>query len=137
VSDGEEYDNYPVMPTVFRGKDGAAIRTQSPVIHPDGMSKAERDMLTTTYNTCGQCKYFEKAEGEAQIKAQQFYERLVREDQWQIKHLALSPLNFPGICGEHSSGAGGDQMLTGAIVKACDHFTDAKGLITLRRKTTD
>ncbi len=132
----EDYSKYPVMPTVWRGKDGAAIRANSPVVHPDEMSPAERDMLTTTYNTCGQCHYFEKAEGQAQMEAQKFLERLVREENWQLKHLA-SPINTLGMCGEHSSGAGGDQMLTGTIVKACDHFRENKGLVTLRRRSTD
>ena len=124
------------MPTGWRGKDGSAIRTKSPVVHPDDMSAAEMEMLATTYNTCGQCKYFEMAEGKAQIIAQRFLERLVLEDNWQIKHLA-APLNTLGMCGEHSSGAGGDQMLTGTMVKACDHYVPNRGLITLRRKTTD
>ncbi len=136
TDDAEDYSNYPVMPTVWRGKDGSAIRAQSPVVHPDEMSAAERDMLTTTYNTCGQCKFFELAEGQAQIVAQQFVERLVREENWQAKHLA-SPLNQLGMCGAYSSGSGGDQMLTGTMVKCCEQWREDKGLVSLRRKSTD
>jgi hypothetical protein len=133
----EGREDYPVMPTVWRGKDGSGIRTKSPVVHPDDMSAAEMDMLATVYNTCGQCRHFEKAEGQAQIVAQRFVERLVLEENWQVKHL-VSPLNTLGLCGEHSAGTGNeDQLLTGTIVKACDHFTPDRGLVTLRRKTTD
>lgn len=134
--DYESYNDDIVMPTVFRGKDGSAIRTQSPVIHPEDMSNAEREMLTQTYNTCGQCKSFERAEGQALMIAQRFVERLVQEEHWQVHHLA-SPLNTLGLCGAHSSGGGGDQMLTGALCKACDHFAMNRGLVTLRRKTTE
>ena len=134
--DGEDRQDYPTMPTVWKGKDGAAIRSNNPIVHPDEMSAAERNMLTTTYNTCGQCTYFEKSEGQAQIKAQKFVQRLVREEDWQVKHLA-SPLNELGFCGAHSSGNGGDQMLTGVMCKSCDQFRMDKGLVTLRRKTTD
>jgi hypothetical protein len=136
--DSDEYDNYPssvVMPTVWKGKDGTAIRSNTPVVHPDDMGKAERDMLTTTYNTCGQCQYFEKAEGQHQMTAQRFLERLVREEDWRAHHLASQPGEM-GLCGAHSSGRGGDQMLTGPLCKACSQFRPNKGLVSIRRKST-
>ncbi len=124
----EERDYYasPVVPTVWKGKDGQAIRTDSPVVHPDDMSPAERALLSETYDTCGGCKYFEKAHGQEQIKAQRFLERLVREENWQVKHLC-SPVNELGVCGAHDSGRGGEQMLTGAMHRACDQFRPDQG----------
>lgn len=136
MSDDADYHNYPVMPTVWRGKDGAAIKTSSPVVHPDDMSAEEKKLIEDRYHVCGTCKYFEKAEGQTQMKAQRFIERLVREDNWQVKHLA-SPVNELGLCGAHSSGTGGESMLTGRMHKCCDQYRSNQGLVSITRRTTD
>jgi hypothetical protein len=121
---------------VWKGKDGSAIKTSSPIVHPDDMDPHEQALIEDRYQVCGTCKYFEKAEGQAQMQGQRFVERLVREENWQVKHLA-SPLNELGICGAHSSGHGGDQMLTGRMHKACDQYRPDRGRLSLRRKSTD
>ena len=135
----EDFKSYggPKVPVMWRNPDGSATRSDSPVIHPDEMDPLERQMLTETFNTCGQCKYFEHAHGQAEMRAQRFAERLVREDNWQVKHL-ISPLNELGVCGAHSAGTGSeDQTLTGTMHKACDQFRPTRGLINLRRTTLD
>ncbi len=130
----ESYGTPMSVPTMWRGKDGSAIRSDSPVVHPDDMDSLEREMMTETFRACGQCKYFEHSHGQSEIKAQRFVERLVREDHWQVRHLA-SPLNELGVCGAHSAGVGGEQqMITGTMHKACDQFRAKRGLVTLRRK---
>ncbi len=57
----------------------------------------------------------------------------MREDNWQVKHL-VSPVNELGICGAHDSGGGGDQLLTGTIVKACDQYRPDNGRMRARLK---
>lgn len=102
-----------------------------------GSVPAELAHALATNNVCGLCKYFERAEGARLMKAQQFVERLVQEQNWQVKYLA-SPLNDLGICGAHSSGrAGAEETITGRMHKACDQYRPSKGLVTLTRKTTD
>lgn len=90
-----------------------------------------------TNRVCGECKYFEIAQGQKLMKAQQFIERLVREENWQVKYLA-SPLNDIGLCGAHSSGrAGSEETITGRMHAACDQYRPSKGLVSISRKTTD
>jgi hypothetical protein len=123
----------PVLPTVWRGKGGQAVRSQTPVVHPDEMAPEERALLTETYDTCGTCKYFELAQGQAQIKSQKLLQRLVREENWQVKHLC-SPVNELGICGAHDSGRGGDQTLTGTMHRACDQYRPDRGKVSAARR---
>jgi len=125
------------VPTIWRGADGTATRSSSPVVHPDDMDPLEREMLTETFTTCGQCRYFEHSHGQAQMKAQRFVERLVREENWQTRHL-VSPLNELGLCGAHSSGNGAEeQCLTGTMHKSCDQFRPSRGKLSLVRQSTD
>lgn len=124
--DDRDYYANPVLPTVWRGKDGMAFRTDSPVADPNDMSPEERRHIQDVYNTCGQCAYFELAHAQQQMKAQRFLERLVQEEDWQVKYLC-SPVNELGICGAHDSGAGGEQCLTGKMHRACDQFRPDQG----------
>jgi hypothetical protein len=130
----KSYGEGPVVPTIWKNPDGSATRSSSPVVAPDQMDPLEREMLTETFRTCGQCKYFEHAHGQAEMHAQRFVERLVREDNWQTRHL-VSPLNELGICGAHSAGTGGeDQCLTGTMHKACDQWRPRRGALSTRRR---
>lgn len=102
----------------------------------EGATPEELRHALETKETCGECRYFEVAEGKRLMDAQRFVERLVQEEGWQVKHLC-SPLNDLGICGAHSSGvAGGVESLTGRMHKACDQFRRGD-FVSLRRKTTD
>lgn len=132
--DVKSYGKGPVAPTLWHNPDGSVTKTSSPIVAPDQMDPLEREMMTETFRTCGQCKYFEHRHGQSEMKAQSFVERLVREENWQVKHL-ISPLNELGICGAHSSGRGGeDQMLTGTMHKACDQFRERRGALSTRRR---
>jgi len=120
----------PVLPMLYKTADGRAGVGNSAVMTPG--SRAEAELLAGAHNVCGTCAKFELVEGQKLMQAQRFVERLVREEHWQAKHLA-HPLNELGICGEHSSGAGGDEMITGRMTKACDAWKDARGGFTLRK----
>lgn len=133
MSDDEAY-NVAHVPTVWRNAQHE-VRSESPIIHPDSVSAEERAMLSAK-RVCGQCRYFERAHGQAEMQAQRFLERLVREDNWQVRHLA-SPVNELGICGAHDSGQGNDQVLTGTRHVACDQFRPNRGLVSLRRSSLD
>jgi hypothetical protein len=101
-----------------------------------GATPDELKHALETKETCGECRYFELAEGRRLMEAQRFVERLVQEEGWQVKHLC-SPLNDLGICGAHSSGAaGGVESITGRMHKSCDQFRRGD-FVSLRRKTTD
>ena len=130
------YATNTVVPTIWKGKDGQAVKSQSPVVHPDEMTDAERKLLTETVNTCGQCKFFSRAEGQKRMEAQRFVDRLVQEENWQTRHL-VSPLNELGLCGQHESGRSAESMLTGTMHQACDAFRAARGHLSLVRKSTD
>lgn len=129
-----EDERTPILPTLYRTVDGKALRADQPLVKtPD-----RRDIETygEVYDVCGTCKYFELAEGQERMRAQKFFERLIRENHWQLRHLA-APENEIGICGAHDSGGGNDQTITAKMHKACDQYRPENGLVTLRRATTD
>ena len=109
---------------------------ESPIV--SGPLAEEMAHILSTGQTCGECRYFSLAQGQALMQGQRFLERLVREDSWQVKHLA-SPVNQLGVCGAHTSGNKGEsEMLTGKMHKACDQFRPGGAkVISLSRKTTD
>lgn len=105
-------------------------KSSSPVVAP-GQDDIE---MLAAQKVCGTCKYFEHARGQELMRAQQFVERLVREEKWKLHHLA-SPLNHLGVCGAHRSGAKGEQeMITGALHKACDQWRDSAGIVSISKK---
>lgn len=132
MADEKAYDipSLPVQWTDGATGEQVGARTSSPVVAPD---KDALEMLGSQ-RVCGTCKYFEHARGQQLMRAQKFVERLVREEKWQVHHLA-SPLNHLGVCGAHRSGnKGEDEMLTGALHKACDQWRDNAGLVSITKK---
>ena len=95
----------------------------------------EQEMFQLAMNdkVCGQCKYFEHAEGQARMKALRFLKTLTKEHGWQVRHLASNPEHL-GLCGAADSGGGNNHTLTGALHKSCDQFRPNNGLISLRKK---
>jgi hypothetical protein len=80
---------------------------------------------------CGECRYFNQSDrAQEVIYGQRFYERLVREEGWKLKHLCSPPQDL-GLCD-----AWHGEMLTGRFHKACDQYRPANGLmrLTLRRE---
>lgn len=65
---------------------------------------------------CGQCRYMDLDNGRKEIIKQRFGERLVREQEWQMKHLGVPPDSL-GLCG-----AGGGELAVTIVSKACDQF---------------
>ena len=117
----------------YRTLEGQA--PQQPII--GGTTPEEMRMALNTQHVCGSCRSFSLAEGQRLMEAQRFVERLVREQEWQARHLA-SPLNALGICGNGLSGAPGEHaMITGRITKACDAFRPNNGLVSISRRSTD
>lgn len=114
------------IPVSYRsGTTGEEIgKSQSQVVDPT----AEEAAMIQQGRVCGDCTYFDYAEGQAQIQSQRFVERLIREDNWQVKHL-VSPVNQLGVCGAHASGAGSDQTMTGRMHKACDQYRPDNGKV--------
>jgi len=92
----------------------------------------EERRMAASGNVCGECKYFELAEGQKQMEAQRFVERLVREQEWKVEHLC-SPTNALGLCGAADAGTGGDQTITGRMHMACDQFRQDQGSFSLRK----
>ena len=139
MSDEKKYDVPSALPVGWHsGERGATpgATSESPIV--SGPMVEEMAHVLGTQRVCGQCKYFSVARGQALMKGQRFLERLVREDHWQIKHLA-SPVNDLGVCGAHTSGASGEEeMLTGRMHKACDQFRSNDGkVLSLSRRSTD
>ena len=111
----------PSLPVSWRTPDGTEVAAgRSQVILPD---QADVQQYAEPHRVCGRCKHFNRAEGQQRMKAQRFVEQLVREHRWKVSHLC-SPLNQLGLCGQHESGAGGNEggMLTGSLHRACDAF---------------
>jgi len=133
MSDDEKTVPVSLPVTYQQGGTGQVTgRTQAAVVD-DSIDPEEQAFLMSTHTVCGMCKYFEVAEGQAQMKAQRFLERLVQDDNWQVKHLC-SPTNQLGLCGAHDSGAGGNQTMTGLMHKSCDQYRADKGRFSLRKK---
>lgn len=127
----------PYMPTLWRGADGKGVVTQSPVVSPDTIDKRELEQVSERFDVCGECRYFELIHGQRLMKATRFVERLVREENWQTKHLC-SPLNELGVCGAYSSGrSGSSEQITGKMHKACDQFRQSRGRFSLVKPRED
>ena len=50
--------------------------------------------------TCGQCEHFDLEGGRKQIIEERFAERLVREENWKLRHLG-APVDALGVCAEN------------------------------------
>ena len=91
---------------------------ESKLIRPD--DKVRQAIMSG--RVCGECRYFSHREGQKLIAAQQFLATLVKEHQWQARHLGAPPETL-GDCGMARSGSRGDDtMLTGPLHVACDQW---------------
>jgi hypothetical protein len=82
-------------------------------------------------HTCGECKHFELGHGQAQMAAQEFMPKLVRDYEWKLQHAFLSPSNEMGLCGND------DITLTGVLHAACEHFRPHNGKIKREAKASE
>lgn len=128
MSSDERY--YPTsLPVEWHGggrKEEPDAMSASQVIIP---GEAEMAAIHMEGKLCGNCKYFELSHGQTLMRQQRFVERLVREENWQVKHLC-SPGNQLGVCGAHHSGsADADAMMTGVLHKGCDQWRPNNGAI--------
>lgn len=102
------------LPTTWGDRD-------NPVRGPDARVIVASDREVASYGfgghqVCGECRYMDIVNGRKEIIRQRFGERLVREQEWQLKHLGV-PADSLGLCG-----AAGGEMATTIVSKACDQF---------------
>ena len=71
--------------------------------------------------TCGSCCYFDVENGRKLIIEQQFAERLVREQEWQLKHLAV-PVEMVGVCGQSNG-----ELAVTLVSRSCDQYRPQSG----------
>lgn len=93
----------------------------------------EAQAIRPDMKICGTCKHFDHEPGQHAMKVTKFLTRLVKENNWQVRHLCSHPDEI-GFCGQSISGAGGDgATLTGFRHKACGMHRPRNGLVQLRR----
>lgn len=105
----------PGIPTTMTAGDGHVRLPMAPtrVITPDsGEVELYGDQRA---KICGHCKFFDLETGRRELVRQRFGERLVREYEWQLKH--VGDLDALGLCG-----ASGGEMATQFPSKACDQY---------------
>lgn len=97
--------------------------------------EAEESMaIRADMKICGTCKFFDLDHGQYTMMVTRFLERLVQENNWQVRHLCSHPKEI-GICSQSLSGAKGEEAtLTGVRHKACDMHRERNGLVRIRRK---
>lgn len=107
------------MPTTWRDGQGrhhlpGAPAEVAPIVPP---SEHEIDHYSgKVKDICGTCKYFELKKGQNKMVEEQFLERLVNDERWQLHHMG-APLEYVGICG-----ASGGEMATTFVSKSCDQY---------------
>jgi hypothetical protein len=125
------------MPVTFRNQSGVELHgetriersVQGEIVRPADAAEAAHFNAIT--KTCGSCQKFNQSDAAiAEIRSQKFYQRLVREDGWKLKHLGSDPSTH-GLCDETS---GDDTKLTGAFHKACEHYRENRGLVRIGQK---
>lgn len=72
-------------------------------------------------NVCGNCKFFDLESGRKEIVRQRFGEKLVKEYEWQLKHLGAD-VDAIGLCG-----ASGGETAVSFVSKSCDQFRPRRG----------
>lgn len=114
--------------TYIDPQSGARVGGSLPVVT---VSEADIRRYGSGGHTCGECKHFELGHGQAQMAAQKFMPKLVREYEWKLEHAFLSPSNEMGLCGND------DVTLTGVLHAACEHFRAHNGKIKREVKASE
>lgn len=135
--DDEEVEGYSI-PVSWGGPDGRPLpqRTRSELQESEPgsvkeASAAEIARYAMPQTTCGECKFGDFSDAaQRKIKAERFYERLVREEGWQLKHLCSSPKDL-GLCGMSNG-----ETMTGRLHRGCDQFKPRNGLVKISPKAT-
>lgn len=105
---------------------GHTFNTETAVVQPSERDLARYGAPTTV---CGNCRHFDIGDiAREKIRRERFYERLVREEGWKVKHLCSHPADL-GLCGLSN----GD-TLTGRLHKGCDQYRPSNGLIRISQK---
>ncbi len=102
------------LPTTWGDRDAPVRGPDAKVVLPDG--EQVRSYGFGGHRVCGECNYFDVENGRKEIIKQRFGERLVREQEWQLKHLGVPPDSL-ALCG-----ASGGELAVTVVSKCCDQF---------------
>lgn len=102
------------LPTTWGDRDKPVRGPDAQVVLPDGREVESYGF--GGHRVCGECRYFDIENGRKEIIQQQFAERLVREQEWQLKHLGV-PADSLALCG-----ASGGELAVTVVSKCCDQF---------------
>ena len=105
------------LPTTWGDRDAPVRGPDAKVIAANG--EQVRSYGFGGHSVCGECKYFDVENGRAEIIKQRFAERLVREQEWQMKHLGV-PADSLALCG-----AGGGELVVHSSEGAFQGFASA------------
>lgn len=112
----KRYDGANVGGLPVAWKDGTTGKTQlrQTLVQPTAQEHAA--FSSKHAEVCGNCKYFDLESGRKEIVKQRFAEKLVKEYEWQLRHLGASP-DAIALCG-----ASGGELAVIFVSKSCDQF---------------
>ncbi len=108
------------LPTTWQNRDGGVVirGRDAPIVSE--ATEGEVQSFGVPSLTCGSCKYFDIEAGRKKIIEERFAERLVLEEEWQLRHLGV-PADSLGMC------ARTDDMATTIVSKACEQYVPKDG----------
>lgn len=109
------------LPTTWSNQDGSVNLAGHASVHVPTPAEV-KEFSEPPRATCGSCRYFEHSRGRDMMINQQVAERLVREQEWQLKHFLTAPPDSMGVCG-----AGDGDTATSIVTKCCDQYRPRAG----------
>jgi hypothetical protein len=110
------------LPTTWETRDQPAMRGPEASVVSASAEDIESYADPNMRATCGSCQHFNLEGGRAQIIKERFAERLVLEQEWQLKHLAV-PTEMLGVCDASNAGSGAELAVT-IISRSCDNYRE-------------
>ena len=102
------------LATTWGARDNPVRGPDASVVLPDGREVAAYGF--GGHRVCGECRYFDVENGRKENIKQRFGERLVQEQEWQLKHRGV-PVDSLALCG-----ASGGELAVTVVSKSCEHF---------------
>lgn len=105
------------IPIEWGERGGPVVRSHGSVVAPtrDEVSSYGTQQVQAT---CGSCHHYDVELGRKKMIEERFGERLVREEEWQLRHLGV-PIDNLALCGLTS---GADIMVVTLVSPACDQY---------------
>lgn len=111
------------LPTQWRNMDRSVdIPGPNAAVVPATQEEVRQFVDDAPRATCGACKFFNNTSGRQAMIDQRFAERVVNEQEWQLKHLFVTPPEHVGVCD-----ASGGELATTMVSKCCDQFRERGG----------